>query len=236
MKKLLIASALLLASSAASAGIIVESGSFGIQGSSANVSIGTLNETISINAFDTMLGNLTSVTVQVSGQMDATGFTTNTTAGENMRASVTTFLTQAWEVTTTAADDYTFGSAFTPVFSTESSAAGVYTIGTGDTYNFAMTTNQLDAMLGSVSLAAFTTGAAVDFNFDATASTSLTNDFENGTGTTSNSVATGSWGQVTVTYDYDAFPPVTVSEPTSLAILGLGLAGFALSRKAKKSA
>lgn len=237
MKKLLTTGALLLASSTAFAGIITETASFGTQGSSTDVAIGNLVQTISINSFDNSANNLTGVSVRVFGQLDSAGSSTNQSAA-NGRADVAISLFQDWKVSTSSADDYIFAAAdFVNPYLTDQSSlpANTFTMAGGDTYTYNISSGELSATLSSVNMNDFTTGSAVDFDFTGFATTAINNSVESGTGAFTNSFATGSWGKVEVTYTYDNVV-TSVPEPTSLAIFGLGLAGFALSRKAKKSA
>ena len=232
MKNILTGAALLLASSSAFAGLITETGTFGTQGSSTNVSLGTLNSVISINSFDTLLGTLTGVEVTVFGQIDSEGASTNTTT-VNGRAEVVMQMQQPWQVTTTAADDYVFVA---PNFNylSEQSSVSDFDMAPGSTFNFSLTSGELSSVLTGVNLAAFSTGSAVDFNFMGQPSTFLSNGLESGTGNFVNSVATGSWGKVEVEYTYTAkTAPATVSEPGTIAILALGLVGFAAARRKK---
>ncbi len=231
MKNVALGAALLLASSSAFAGLISETGTFGTQGSSTDVPLGTLNSIISINGFDNSLGTLTGVDITVFAQIDAEGSSTNTTS-VNGRASVVMQMQEAWQVTTAAANDYVFAGPSFNYLSDESSASG-FGMAPGSTFNFALSSGELSASLTGVNIAAFNTGSAVDFNFLGLPSTFLSNGLESGTGDFVNNVATGSWGKVVVNYTYTANPTTSVSEPGSLAILALGLVGFAASRKKK---
>ncbi|WP_159817079.1 PEP-CTERM sorting domain-containing protein [Colwellia sp. 20A7] len=233
MKKTFIGAVFLLASSSAFAGLITETGTFGTQGSSTDVPLGTLSETISINAFDTQLGTLTGVDITVFGQIDTVGTSTNT-ATANGRADVAMHIQNPWQVTTLAADGYVFqASAFN--YLTDQSSASGFDMASGDTFNFSLTSGELSSALTGVNLAAFTTGLAVDFNFSGLPITALSNVLESGTGDFVNNVATASWGKVVVNYTYSDSPATSVSEPGTLAILALGLVGFAASRKKKAS-
>ena len=74
----------------------------------------------------------------------------------------------------------------------------------------------------------------VDFIFDVSALSSFSNTTAGGSAVFENIIDSASWGKVEVAYTFDEI--TSVPETGSLAIFGLGLAGFALSRKAKKSA
>lgn len=239
MKKLLLASSILFSLNA-SAGVITEVASFGTQGSSTDVQIGSLNEVLSIDGFDTTLGTLTGVDITVYGQLDSEGSSQNVSLA-NGRADVGIKLFQDWTVTTTAADDHVFQSAdfVNPFLQASSSAPGVYDLvpnSQNDTFSYDLSSGELSASLNNVNLSAFTLGTSVDFLFTAFATTSIDNDVESGTGFFTNTFQTGSWGKVEVAYTYTAAPtPTPVSEPATLALFGLTVAGLAFARKKKQA-
>lgn len=233
MKNLVIGSAFLLASSSAFAGLITETGSFGIQGSTTAVSLGTLNEVISINSFDNLLGTLTGVDITVFGQIDSQGSSQNI-ANANGRADVAMHMQNPWQVTTAAANTHVFQASSFNYLTAQSSVSGFDMI-PGSTFSFALTSGELSSSLTGINLAAFNTGSAVNFNFSALPVTAIANILESGTGDFVNNVATASWGKVVVNYTYTPTVVTSVPEPTSVAIMALGLIGFAASRKMKAS-
>ena len=236
-KKLLIASSLLVSLNVA-ATTITESGSFGVQGSVTDQGIGQLNETVSIAAFDTSLGNLTGVDITVFGQLDSAGSSENQSAA-NGRADVSISLFQDWKVETSVADDFVFVAAdfVTPFLMDESSAPGNFDLATGDVFEYAASSGEISSALGNVDLAAFTTGSPVDFIFSAFANTAINNAVDSGIGTFANTFSTAAWGQVEVTYTFEEVmvTPTPVSAPGSIALLGLTLTGLAFARKKKQS-
>ena len=234
MKNLLTAGALLVASSQAFAGVVIETDSFGTQGSVTVVPFDGLNETISIAPFNVALGTLTGVSVEVFGQIDSEGLSENASAGSLMRAAVELELEQDWLVTTAAADDYIFATDGTVLAGDESVADPARDIAFGEFWEFDITTGEFSGFLTNVNMAAFTTGSNVDFTFSGEGDTDFDNDFTVTRGRSFNEFETGSWGQVQVTYTFEDIA-TSVPETGSLAIFGLGLAGFALSRRAKKS-
>jgi hypothetical protein len=230
--KIVATTALTLAASTATAALVTESGSFGIQGSTTAITLGNLNETITIAGFNTALGSLTGVTVRVYGQLDSAGSSQNQSPA-NGRADVAISIFNDWAVSTSAADNFTFQAAnFAVPFLSAASPAG-FTLATDDTFTYALSSGELSSALTGVNMAAFLAGP-VDFDFTAFAQTSLNNDVASGTGAFTNSFATASWGQVEVDYTYDAVvvPPTSVPVPGTLALLGLGL----LAMRARKSA
>ncbi|WDE08120.1 PEP-CTERM sorting domain-containing protein [Thalassomonas viridans] len=228
-KGLFAAAALTLASSNAFAGMMTVSDSFGTQGSTTDVDVGILNETLSVAGFDTSLGILTGVSIAVFGQMDSAGSSKNVSAADG-RADVSILLGSDWSVTTAAADDYMFGTAGTTLASDQSSPAGNFDLSPGEIFTYDLSSGEQSGAMTGVDLSAFTTGNMVDFVFSALAMTYINNDVDSGTGTFENTFQTGSWGRVEVTYTYTSEVP----EPASIAILALGLMGLSLRNKQKQ--
>ncbi|XQW85517.1 choice-of-anchor E domain-containing protein [Thalassotalea piscium] len=235
MKNIITGAALLLASSSSYAGLIqtTETDEFGIQGSSQSVNINNLNEVLSVAGFNASLGSLYSVTVNLYGQIDSNGSIQNNLT-DLSRASLDILLSKDWLVSSSFGTDYTFANAFSTIWSGESSAVGTYTLGQGDIFSYSATSGEMFQSItftGS-DLSFFTTGNNVDFTF----TTDIINNFQNqSTGASNdftNKNTTASWGKVEVSYSYDN-GITTVSEPGTLAILALGLMGFAASRKNK---
>jgi len=230
MKKILCAATLLLASSSAFAGMISHTGNFGTLGSNTDSLInGQFNETISLTGFDNNLGTLTGVEIAVEGQLTTGGFIQNTST-EQARAEYSVIIAQDWQVSTAAADNYTFAAAnfLTPLLSGESSASG-FTLNAGETHVFDQSTALINQSLTNVDLAAFTTGNDVDFDFSTFAITNGQAFINSGVSSFIGQFSTATYGKVTVSYTYDAVSDIP--EPTSIALLALGLVGFGLRKK-----
>lgn len=238
MKKSIVIS-LLLTSLNAFAGIISQEVSFGQQGSTTDVPIGSLNQVLSISAFDTTLGTLTDVNITVSAQMDNDGSSQNQSIADG-RADIGIFVYQNWQVTTNVAIDHVFRAAsFGLPFLIDSSAPlGTFNLVTGtssDTFTYNLSTGELNAVLQGVDISAFTLGNDIDFNFTGFVQTNITNNVDSGTGYFLNSFQTGSWGKVSVEYVYEEEGLTPIPEPSTLAILGLGLMGLCSRRKKFKT-
>jgi hypothetical protein len=227
MRKLLTAGALLLASSQAFSGIVTETASFGTQSSITDQAIGFgINETVTINAFDTALGNLTGVSIDVFSQIDTEGRSTNT-SGLNGQSQFRFNLDSDWTVSSSVGD-HTFntaGNIFTET-DAEHQIGEIFDYGRLDIFK--------SGSFASTDFAAFTSD--IDFNFVIAATSSFINIANGGQALFTNQIDSAAWGQVEVTYTFEDAPTSSIPEPTSLAIFGLGIAGFAFSRKTKKSA
>lgn len=78
-------------------------------------------------------------------------------------------------------------------------------------------------------LAAFTGLGQMNFDFDATATSSAT-----GAGNIVSGFVSNAGGLITVIYNYTDVPAMNVSAPSSVALLGFGLLAFAGLRKSRK--
>ncbi len=202
------------------AGIITLYDTFGTQGSTNDVKLGTLNKTLTIPGFDTALGNLDNVKITVYSQMNSAGTSTNKSQSHG-RADVEMYWSANWQVSTSAADTHIFANAsFTPYLRDKSSDTGIFTLATDDTFSYAFGTNTLTAQLNNVSTTDFTSGNNVGFTFSGKAKTNINNQVESGTGLFSNSFDTAVWGKVEVQYTYSN---TTIPEPTPLALFAMGL-------------
>ena len=226
MKKLLTAGALLVASSSAIAGTYTETGEFGVQGSVTTQAIGFgLNETVTIAGFDTSLGNLTGVEISVYGQIDSAGQSTNT-SGLTGQSQFNFLLTSDWAVSSVAGS-YTFDNSGILFTETDTDHA------VGEVFDYGQVTAYQTGSIVASDINTFLND--VEFIFNVNALSSFTNSTAGGSAVFQNVIDSASWGKVEVSYTYDDIV-ASVPETGSLAIFGLGLAGFALSRKAKKSA
>jgi hypothetical protein len=223
MKTLLIASAL-LSSSAAFAGTYTTSADFGTQGSVIDLAIGFgLNEVITVDGFDASLGNLTGVEINVFSQIDTAGHSTNNSSLDG-QSQFTFLFTDDWTISSSVGS-FTFrdqGVLFQEIDLNHE---------VNEVFDYGHLTDYQVGSINTLDVNAFLSD--VDFTFTLNALTSFSNSTVGGSAEFENVIDSASWGKVEVVYTYENVI-ASVPETGSLAIFGLGLAGFALSRKFKK--
>jgi len=191
---------------------------------------GSFLEAILITGFDNNLGTLTGVEIAVEEQLTAGGFIQNRST-ELTRADYSVTIASDWQVSTAAADDYTFSAANfqSSRLSGESSVSG-FTLNGDEKFNFHQSTALINQSLTSVDLAAFTAGSPVNFFFSTFAITNGQAFINSGVSVFEGQFSTATYGKVTVSYTYNAAVS-DIPEPTSIALLALGLVGFSLRKK-----
>lgn len=223
MKKLL-ALALVAAAGSAQAGTIVLNDTFGL------TTTNWTNALSSLSQFDSTLGTLNSVKIELSGDIvqalkaENTGTTADTLtpiAGANLlfRQGTTTLQTLALSNT---------GSSFSATaFDGNSDFAGT----SGVDFGNLTAAGSLPAFTytSAADLAAFIgTGNLGAFNVRAVGAGFIGSD----NGNLDSSISTQARYNLTLTYDYTA-PVTPIPEPTSMALVGLGALGLAAARRRK---
>lgn len=220
--------------------------SFGTDGSTADVSIGVLNETLSVSLFDPSVATVDAgETLRLRGvewyarsSMSSVGSVTNN-SGVNARGTMNVIMTANWQAAAGAPISETdiFAATGTSVISAESAPAGTYDILPGGTWNSGdLTTGVLSS--GTQSIAMNVTGGqwfqpgTIDALFTAAAFTGVGGEAESGTGSFDISFATAAWGDFGIRYLYEVID-TPVPTPAPLALLALGALGLARVRRTK---
>jgi hypothetical protein len=239
MKKQALAAAILACTAMSSnAAIITQEVSFGQQGSPFDVAdVSPLSQSLFLDAFDQTVGVLNAVNIMVFGQIDSEGTSVNGSA-EPGRTDVEIFLASDWQVSSAAADTFTFASAnfVNPFVSAQSSAPSTFTMLPNDpsaSFMFDVSSGERNGMLSNVDISAFLQGSQVEFLFTTDARTNIFNQVQGGTGSFANDFSTGSWGKVAVEFDYTP-SAVSVSEPAAFSLFGAGLVLLLSNRRKQR--
>ena len=180
------------------------------------------NQAIALAQFDSGLGTLTNVMLTVDGDLTTTASVTNADATP---AEITINLSGALGLS------YAMGASIIDASGSDSTtftaAPSAVTVGGLNL--------DISAFMGSFSdmttLGNFTGPGTINLTYDASALSLV-----GGPGNIQTDISTVAGGTITVKYTYDdgVQPPVGVSAPSHVALLGLGLLGFAGLRKIGK--
>ena len=215
MKKHLLALALIAAAGGANAALIVQAST------PVNTSALTeIDQSLSFAKFDTGLGTLNSISISFYGQADSTVILTSTAA---------------------QTQDFDFGSLIT--FKLKDGATTLSSISKDlfalNTYTLAPGVPEDLGLSSPTFTKTYTVGSALFSSYEGAGDVALhcTSTVNNTTGGGGGNVninqATTAFCNGTLTYDYTPTPPVTVPEPASMALVGLGMMGLAALRRRK---
>jgi len=216
MKKHLLALALIAAAGGANAAVVTFTDS---------IALATTDWThnLTLQQFDASLGTLNSVTFSYGGQVSSIFRV------ESLDAAPAT-------VNANASGNLVFGGPISQTLNISGSTSQAVSAFDG-TIDFGGTSGAvIGPVVGSDSdtlslisgLAAFIGAGTYDISVAAHGASSAS-----GAGNLISQINTEAMANIAVTYDYTARPPVTVPEPASMALVGLGMMGLAALRRRK---
>ncbi len=218
-KKLLCGAALLSVATFSNAAVITQTASVGIQDTN-------YDEVITINQFDSALGTLNSVMFTLAGSVEGEIRVENTSL--NSATDIEAVLSATLTLTDTVLNNTLVITlpAFSQTITGLTTFDGDIDFGgtSGATFGDLSDTDTQSATFSDAStLSTFTGMGTIDLNLNA-----LATSVADGGGNLVTQFITQAGGDITVVYDYDV---PSVSAPSHLALLGLGLVAFAGMRR-----
>ena len=221
MKKHLLALALIAAAGGANADVI----SYSFNNAEQTTDINQIN---SLKYFDSNLGTLTGVSLSITGslttQIDITNNAAQTVTANGRTRSDFSFNTT--DATLTALLQ-------SLLFPTVELQTGAQSIAVGDTYQSPTLHTSHTELLAPTPVSTFSKAGFDAFTFSCGTSTVSFTSGGGGNLPTSPTTTAGCSAEIVYTYDAAPPPPVTVPEPASMALVGLGMMGLAAIRRRK---